>query len=135
MRDATEKDVPQMVTWGREFVHLTPWAAACPFRARDFAATLRGLIDNGICVVSDRGMAAAVVAPCLFNHGHLVAQDLFVYGDGRLLDLVEDRAREKGASAFLMAVQTYEVMRPRAMKRWLRRRGYVPLERYYMKGL
>lgn len=135
IRAARDTDIPQMVEWGREFVHLTPWAVTCPFDADDFAHSLRKLMATGICLVSDKGMAAAAVAPCLFNRDHLIAQDLFVWRDGRLLTALEDRARARGVRVFLMAMQSYEAMRPRAMKRWLRRRGYRPLESYYAKDL
>jgi len=135
IRDATVEDIPQMVTWGRQFADMTPWAGPCPFDAGDFANTLRGLIENGICLVSDKGMAAAVLAPCLFNHDAVVAQDLFVWRDGRLLAALEARARERGAVAFMMAAQMYAGMRPRAMRRWLRMHGYAQLETYWMKEL
>ena len=133
MRDATEDDLPRMVEMGRAFHAASSWAGVIDFNEADFVATVRSLLTSGIVLVSDTGMAGALIYPQWFNRREGVCQELFLWGDGNLLDGLVDRARARGATAFVMGDQ--KTLRPEAMARWLRRKGYRETESYYVKEL
>lgn len=137
IRDARPDDIASLIGQGRTFHARSDWRDRVPFVAEDFEDSLNRALrqSNGILVVSEHGFAMAVMAPSLWNRTVHVAQDLVVWGDGRLLGALEDRARQKGAGWFLMARQAAAGLRPEVMARWLRRRGYVEQETVFLKDI
>lgn len=130
MRDATHDDLPRMVEWGHEFFKVSGLVG--PFDPTIFARTLKMLIEHedGILLVSEKGMAAAMVYPSFYSD-HLTGQEMFWWGDYRLMKGLEDRARELGAKSFTVA--SLERLKPGSVERVYLRKGYRPIEHMYVR--
>jgi hypothetical protein len=106
-----------------------------PFDGPSLIETFEKLMnhDDGILVVSKTGMAGALVYPAYFNRHTLVAQEIFWWGDGDLLQALESRARTRGAETLSMI--SLDGLREDAVGRFYRMNGYRPLEHTYIKRL
>lgn len=141
IRRATLSDLPEIMRMGREFLSLTPMG--------DVEASQEAvakLIEQLECfLVHERdgkldAMIAMLVYPHYFNPSVLAAQELFWWCDpeargkgvaAKLLSAAEGWAREKGAhSVQMLAMESLEPERVGAM---YAKRGYVPLERSYVR--
>lgn len=136
VRAATPADLPRLVDMGARFHAASP-LSAIPFQPADFEAACYSLMRTGILLVSERGMIGGPVFPAFFNSRHRMAQELFWWAeDGQgdaLRAAFEIRAAECGAR--LAAMSALEGLRIEAVGRRLRRRGYEPVERLYVKEL
>ncbi len=136
VRPATPADLDRLVAMGRKFHAASP-LAAIPFAAADFAACCRNLMLTGILLISERGMIGGPVFPCYFNVERYMAQELFWWAeDGQgdaLREAFEALAAQFGAR--LSAMSALEGLRIDAVGRRLRRRGYRPVERLFVKEL
>ena len=140
VRDATPADIPEMVRMGRRFYAALGYEALVRFDAADFARSLAGFIRDQIALVTDGGMAVAVVAPSFVNASTLVAFELFFWmepekrGAGMaLLEALEARARERGARSF--SAVTCEGLRAASLAAAYRRRGYREMETTFVRRL
>jgi hypothetical protein len=124
-----------MVEMGRKFAERS--LVHVGFCADSVARLLEGLIADGICLVSDGGMIGGLVFAHPFNNAHLAAQELFWWSEGRegllLLSAFESACMERGAASITMI--TLDAVEPEKTGRIYQRRGYVPLERSFVKVL
>ena len=139
IRDAGIDDIPAIVEMGARMAVKAKLDAHVGYDKDSVANTLEFLINSpdGILICDDDGMIGGLCYPHLFNHTVKIGQELFWYSEAKcglaLLAAAEAKARELGASHWVMALQ--ESMRPEAVGRYYSRRGYSPLERSYIKGL
>ena len=142
IRDATEADIPRLVEMGRHFFAATAWKETAAYDGPSFAATLGMLIasDDGIVLIADFGMTAAICFPLFFNQGQRAAQEIVWWvepdhrGKGQqLLRAMECEAEAKGAMFMIMVNE--ESLRPDAVARVYRRHGYAPSEQQFVKRL
>lgn len=135
IRNATLEDIPHLVELGRRFIA----AAGQDYRADVATATLEQLVSNetAVLLVNENltAMLGGVLYPYFFN-GERVAQELFWWAEGsglKLLEAFEQWAKDNDARAVLMVC--LEALSPERVSRIYERRGYVPLERTFMKEL
>lgn len=128
---ATEADLPRIVEWGRQFHAISPYAGL-PYAPERVAETVRGLMESGVVLISETGMAAAVMAPLWFADG-LAAQEVFWWGDASLRQGLEDWARANGCTTFSMICLENE--KAPVMARLYRMQGYRPCEHHFVKVL
>jgi hypothetical protein len=131
VRRAVESDIPQLIQWGSEFHAASPYADI-PYAPERVEATLRQVMQTGIVLVSETGMAAAMLGPLWFSEG-VAAQELFWWGDAGLRDGLEEWARENGASLFAMVCLENE--KAPVLCRFYRMQGYRPVEHHFLKVL
>lgn len=128
---ATEADLPQIVAWGERFHAASPYSHL-PYDGEKVAATVSGLMQTGIVLISETGMAAAVKGPLWFSEGE-AAQEVFWWGDASLRQGLEDWARREGCQSFSMIC--LENAKAPVMARLYRMQGYTPCEHHFMKVL
>lgn len=137
IRRATERDIPQIVEWGRALIETTPWAQI--FREEDYALYLRETLQqpDAVLLVSDGGFIRGEAGGHAANQNARFAVENQIYaedGSGRdLLAAFEQWAREKGAVAMFLA--TNEKHKPQAARLLYGRLGYEPSEQIYTKVL
>lgn len=142
IRDATHADIPALVGMGERFFLESGYSKEATFDPATFESTLRSLIDgdSGILIITEGGMAGALVYPMYFNASILTGQELFYWispehrgGGVALLDALESRAKALGAKTFSMIC--LDTLRPEAVGRLYERRGYRKSEHSYIKRL
>ncbi len=124
IRRAGEGDIPRCVAMMRSFFAQT--GRRGEFQPDSAERMMRLLMENGILLVSDKGVIGGLLHP-LWPTGEIVAQEFFWWGDAALLGTFEERARELGASAIHMTALEGRVARHYA------RRGYRQLETVWLK--
>lgn len=149
IRPAEIPDIPDVVVMGKGFYDLMGYSQVTEYDPDTVAGFLEHLIndDNGILLVVDdgielRGMAAGMVFPFYLNHAHITGQELFYWIDPEfrkhrlgitLLDELENAAIEKGAKSFIM--MSLDNLEPDRLAQFYARRGYVPFEHTFLRGL
>lgn len=149
IREAAEHDIPALLDMGRRFFEVSGYASLTRYDSQSMEGTLRGLIcdRNGILLVADTGneiagMAGGLIYPFYFAHSHRTGQELFWWVDPdnhggglgpRLLERMEQTAKEKGARSFVMGALAAQ--RPEQTGALYRRRGYAPTEHLYIREL
>lgn len=139
IREAVLSDIPALLGMGERFAAKAQLDRHVGYDPASVEATLAHLITHadGICLISDDGAAGGLCHPHPFNHAVKVGQELFWWSEGRegaaLFDALENAARDRGAQHWTMI--TLEALRPKAIGKLYQRRGYVPLEHSYIKGL
>lgn len=149
IRDANEDDIPALLDMSRRFFEISGYASLIRFDPPSMEETLRGLLADGrgILMVAETGrgvagMAGGMVYPLYFSRSHMTGQELFWWidpenrGGGlgpRLLEQMEQSAREKGACSFVMGALAAQ--RPERTGAYYRRRGYAPMEHLYTREL
>ena len=140
IRDATPEDIPEIVRMGRRFYEALGYDELVPFDADDFAASVARWIDDQVVIVTDGGMGVVITFRSYVNFNFRIAAELFFWVDPEkrgagmaLLDALESRARSLGAKT--MSVVACDTMKPNALDKAYRRRGYAPKEMTYVKEL
>lgn len=147
IRFATQRDVPEIATLGELFHGQAGWGDVFAYQVEDCATSLRTFLqlDNFICLVAVKerivGMAAGIVSPVYFNHGHLSGEELFWWVSDqapqmtglRLLDALESAAKDKGCDSWQM--KSIAKLGGERMGRLYERRGYRASEHSYIKRL
>ncbi len=124
----------------------SPWANIAKFSPEAALAGLEALVEaeTGTLQVIERngiqGACGFVLAPVWIRADILMAQELFWWVDGKdgaresvaLWAACEAWARAKGARAASMI--RLEGMRDQTLDRMYRRRGYNPIEHYYVRA-
>lgn len=136
MREATHADIPAMVEMGRKFA-----LKAAPHVGFD-KASVEGLLANliesedGMALVGNSSMFGAIIYPHPFNDAHRVAQELFWWSEGReglaLFSEAEKRLKDR-CDSFVMI--TLETVNPDRMAALYQKRGFVPMERGFVKDM
>lgn len=149
VRDALPEDLPHLRRMALDFHQASCYRDVVPANLDDFEATLGDSLAAGsaialVAVVNGEvhGMAAALVMPHWFNRRALVANELFWWVDPaaracgagvQLLDTLESRARSAGCH--VLHIASTANLRPAALARLYRMRGYVPQDVYFAKVL
>ena len=141
IREATIDDIPALVAMGKEFFDLT--GLPIEYDGNSVAQMITNLIKNedAVVLVDDevKSAIAGLVYPFYFNTDILSGNEMFWWvspekrGTGlRLVDKLEDWARDKGADLFQMTClhEGHE-----KIGRYYERRGYMPTEHNYMRAL
>lgn len=145
IRFAVPDDAPEIARLGALFHAEAEWGDIFEYRAEDCAASLEVLLENDafICLVAEAGgivgMAAGLVAPVYFNHGHLSGEELFwwVADDApqftgiRLLRALEEAARGMGCQSWQM--KSLARLNGARMGKLYERRGYRASEHTFIK--
>ena len=141
IREATEKDIPALVEMGREFFKLT--GLPIEYSGDSVAKMIGNLIDGESAVVfvdeEVKSAIAGLVYPFYFNTDILSGNEMFWWvspekrGTGiKLMDKLEEWARDKGADLFQMTClhEGHE-----KIGSYYQRRGYKPTEHNFMRSL
>jgi hypothetical protein len=108
IRQATLEDIPALLVMGKAFADEAGVTARVGWDNDSVAEMLEGLIlsDDGIVLVSDKGMIGGFVAPHPFNRNARLFSELFWRAeDGNGLALLAEAERlasERGASRSVM---------------------------------
>lgn len=137
-RIATHADVPDLVEMGARFHAMSPHAWAGEYDRAAVARTVAFLIDHpdGLVVRNDAGVLGGLIAPIFFAPAERMMEESFWWAEARgqeMRKFFEGEARRMGASHVLFSVLENE--RIAAIDRVMRRDGYVPVERRYMKEI
>lgn len=133
IREATLEDIPRILDIGRRFCSLAGQQFNEPVLAQSLAEMITA--DSSVILVSDGGVIAGIAYPYYFS-GELVAQELFWWADSgglKLLQAFEEWARNAGAKRVLMIC--LESVEPDRVARIYTRRGYIPIERTFMRTI
>lgn len=138
VRKATVEDVPALVEMGAKFHAMSPHRPVGEYDREAVARTLAFLIDNpsGLVVRSDTGVLGGFMAPIFFSPLILMMEENFWWsqGGGQVLRrFFEEEAQKMGARFVYFTV--LENDRISAIDRVMKRDGYMPVERRYMKEL
>jgi hypothetical protein len=137
IRPATLGDIPALLEMGRKFADDAGVTARVGWDAQSVVEMLEGLIEgeDGIVLVSDKGMIGGLVYPHPFNRDVLVFAELFWRAeDGNGLALLAEAERlaaERGATKSVMIAMD-DMDRTR---RLYARLGYAPCESQFMKEI
>jgi len=147
IRAATTSDIPAIAALGEEFHRQAGWDEI-EYSREDCAASL-GLFmasDVFLCLVAEHdgqivGMASGIVSPVYFNTSHLSGEELFWWvSEGasqltgiRLLDALENAARERGCASWQM--KALARLNGERMVKLYERRGYRASEQLFIKRL
>jgi len=146
IRNATHADIPEIARLGAIFHAQAGWDEI-PYNTEDCARSLNNLMDTPsfICLVADEGkitgMAAGVISPVYFNHGHVSGEELFwwVSEDAgnmtglRLLAALEAEAERKGCRTWQMKALSRQ--NGSRMIKLYERKGYRESELSFIKQL
>ena len=149
VRAANDQDIAAIVSMGRKFWQLTPYAAlpySMPYCPDSAADTLRQCLSHGLLFVAQSGdevigFIGAIAAPMPLQRDILVAAEQFWWveegargGVGRQLKLtLEQAARDAGVT--VLAMSAFEQINIEAMAKMYQRAGYDATERTYTKVL
>lgn len=123
---------------GRRFLAMAPHNPVGDYDEAAVARTLAFLIDNpnGLLVRNETGMLGGFLAPVFFSPGVLLMEENFWWANGGGQDLrryFEAEAKTMGAHFSMFTV--LENDRIESINRVMKRDGYLPIERRYMKEL
>ena len=138
VRLATVDDIPALVEMGAKFHAMSPHSFMGEYDADGAANVLRFMIDSpqAIVLTNERGMIGGTFAPVFFAPGKWMLEENYWWAgaDGfALLDAHLEYAKGWGARFYLLS--TLEHDRSAAINRLVTRKGFVPLERRYIKEL
>jgi GNAT superfamily N-acetyltransferase len=143
IRPATENDLPDIIRMGREFVAQLP--LKFPFSPERAETIVRGAMADGGVFVADVGPLVGMIG--LIAHPHFfcearAAQEMFWWVEpghrgsgiaGQLLDTASGWAKERGCQMLNMVC--VDELDGKAVAKMYERRGFVPLERSYVRFL
>lgn len=135
IRAATVKDIPALLEMGRKFAERAKLDAHVGFDPHSMVQTFEAMIEGGHPLfVSDTGAIGATQTPHPFNHEHIAAQELFWWSEGggglALLDRLIEHCAEECDSLTMI---TLEAVEPERVAKIYQRKGFVPLERSFVK--
>lgn len=138
VRIATAHDIPSLVEMGAKFHAMSPHEPVGAYDHAAVARTVRFLIDSpdGLVVRSDTGVLGGYMAPVFFSPSVRMMEENFWWSQGggqELRHFFEAEAKAMGAKVVYFT--TLENERIAAIDRVMRRDGYRPVERRYMKEL
>jgi len=146
IRPARLDDLPVIAALGEAFHEEAGWSDIAEYVPEDCEVSLRHMVESGILLVADRdgeivGMAGGLTFPLYFNFAHRTGQEFFWYmkpglrdGTGRrLLDALEDAARDAGCQSWIMIA--LDKVNPEATGRYYRHRGYRASEHSWIRRL
>ena len=149
IRPAIFVDIPVLLRMSRDFYSVTNFAEIAPFCYDTMSKFFETLIDKRehvflVAENADRlaGFTIALIFPAWFNRDVIMGQELLWWiepdhrkqGTGlELLTALEEAVVEKGAGSFIVA--SLDNLEPDRLARLYARRGYVPHEHMFLRGL
>lgn len=150
IRGALPRDLPCIVEMGREFYSQTSYpSSGVMFDDTTFADTIAKLAtsEESVILVAEIGgevvgMIAATSNKHWLNASHRVGHEVFWWVDpcyrttkagSMLIDEIERWAQQVGCKVF--CVCSTATLKPKALDRLYRRRGYVPYDHIYARSL
>ena len=135
IRPAVFGDIPALLEMGRRFAERAEVAKHVGFDPHSVVQTLEMLIEGGHPVfIGERGAIGASQTPHPFNHEHIIAQELFWWCEGggglALLNRLIEHCAEHCHSLTMI---TLEAVDPDRVAKIYTRKGFVPLERSFVK--
>lgn len=148
IRAATVKDCRIIAELGHRFHREAAWGDICDYKVSDCQKSLEAMcgLPDAILLVAEEdgeivGMAGGLVSPLYFDHAHKTGQELFWWikptaapgTGGRLLEAMEQAARDRGCSSWAMIA--LDKLNPDKMARLYRLKGYRASEHSFIKRL
>lgn len=135
IREATVRDIPRLLEMGRKFAERAGLDKHVGYDPHSMVQTFEAMIEGGHPLfVSDRGAIGATQTPHPFNHEHITAQELFWWCEGggglALLDRLIEHCAEHCHSLTMI---TLEAVEPDRVAKIYTRKGFVPLERSFVR--
>lgn len=134
MRQATEADIPKLLEWGQRFADKAGLVDHVGYNPAHMESTFRVMIEGHVIFMGENGAIGAMQGPHPFNYEHICAQEVFWWSEGReglrLFSALEEWARCNCGSLRMI---TLEAVEPDRTAKIYERRGYVALERGYIK--
>lgn len=138
VRQATVDDIPDLLALGAKFHAMSPHKGMAEFDPDGMARVLDFMIGSNSSVVltNGDGVIGGTYSPVYFNPAKWQMEENFWFADRsgmELLTALVEQARTFGASFVLLS--TLENDRSGIIDKVLKRKGFVMLERRYMKEL
>lgn len=134
IRSATEADIPRLLEMGQRFADKAGLVDHVGYEPDHMANTFKVMIEGHVILVGDSGAIGAMAGPHPFNYGHICAQEVFWWSEGReglqLLHALEQWARQHCHSLRMI---TLEAVEPERTAKIYTRKGFAPLEHGYLK--
>ncbi len=135
---ATEADIPALVEMGRRFHAMSPHKPVGDYDGAAVERVLRFLMTNpdGIVLTNGEGMIAGLIAPVFFAPTIRMGEESSWWaekGGKELLEAFEEETVKRGGNCAM--VSTLAGDREPPIERIMRRAGYLPIERRWMKAL
>jgi GNAT superfamily N-acetyltransferase len=141
IREATHRDIPEMVLMGKDFITSTSYKDVLSFNKEQLTRLLSGLIEkeSGLLLVADNGHVSGAIGMVVYRHpmsDELVSSEAFWWMNKearsgldavRLVVKAEEWVRSQGARWFHMVAPNKKV------GKFYERLGYTPLETHYTK--
>ena len=137
IRNADIGDITRLLEMSEKFARQN--YSQDGFDPGDMKETLENLLnsEDGILLISEAGMMAAVMVRAYYNRARKTVQQVFWWDEGHegraLLSALEAVAREAGAAAVHVSAPTPN--RGQAVGRIYQSAGYHPAEHYWIKEL
>lgn len=136
IREATTADIPRLLEMGRKFADRAQLDAHVGYDPHSMVQTFEQMLANEdfVIFVGEAGAIGGMIARHPFNYDTRFVDELFWWSEGReglrLLKAFEDWAGSRGA---LVRMTALEAVEPERVGQLYERRGYVPLERAYIR--
>lgn len=135
IRAATVEDIPALLAMGERFSQLAKLDSHVGYDPATMAETFRAMIEGGHPLfISETGAIGATQTRHPFNASHVVAQELFWWSEGggglALLDALLGHCEAHCNSLVMISLEAVD---PERVARIYTRKGFVPLERSFVK--
>lgn len=136
IRPAAVSDIPRLLAMGEGFAKKAKLSDHVGYDPKSMAQTFEAMIEGEtFCLfIGESGAIGGMIAPHPFNYAQKFVDELFWWSEGReglrLLDAFEDWAGSQGAIVRMTALEAVD---PDRVGQLLKRRGYQPLERAFIK--
>lgn len=146
IRQATRDDIDAITAMSAKFYDTTEYNAHFPFDRESVERLCELLIDQGVALIATMdekpvGMIGLVIAPFMFNHDFLAANEVVWWVDpavqglgvgSGLLQFAERHCRERGAKTMQMVTLSNS---PEVAAVTYQRAGFRHSETCFTKGL
>lgn len=146
IRQAIPEDFHTILPMAKKFHASTDYALLSEFDVGSALETFINALEHGVVVVVEKdevvvGFALGAFMPLPSNYNDILFTEMYVWLEEehrgtsafhKLKGEMEDQARLRGASLFAMGAHSQS---PPSLGRMYEKRGYVPIERVYMRKL
>lgn len=138
VRAAEASDIEALVAIGERFHAMSPHRFMGEYDSSAMGRVLAFMIGSSSCAVfmNGSGVIGGTIAPLYFNPSRLMVEENFWFADrdgGQLLQSLLNWGHEMGAN--YLAMSTLENEKSEVIDKLMRRKGFVLLERRYLKEI